>query len=120
MHFYLVKWIYIWYNKNRENMEGYDMEEENKVENKPAQESKIQLTKSTLYMLFALVSLALFIIVKVCRNFGVFDTTLAGIMSIIIYGLTFAGMVLTLFGNKKPTIEFWLNLGVLGLALMVL
>lgn len=96
------------------------MEEEKEV--KEAQEEtkvskEIKFNASFLYMLFAVIALALFVIVRICLHFGVAEPVFYGIFAIIIYCLPFVGMVLSYIGAKKLSAEFWANLGVLALAL---
>lgn len=86
-----------------------------KEEPKPAKEIKVKA--SFLYMLFAVIALALFVIAKICAHFGVAEPAFYGVFAIIIYCLPFVGMVLSYIGAKKLTPEFWANLGVLALSL---
>ena len=99
------------------------MEEEVKKtdeQKEPAPKKEIKLTTSILFMLFAIVSLVLLVITKICASFGVMSGVFYGIMSILIYVLPFVGLVLSYLGAKKLCLEFWANLGVLGIALLVM
>ena len=96
------------------------MEEEKEVKEEKTQAKEIKLNTSLLYMIFAIVSLALLVLVKICASFGVINGIFYGIMSIIIYCLPFVGLVLSFLGAKKLCLEFWANLGVLGIALLVM
>lgn len=91
--------------------------EEKEVQQTNESKKEIKLTASLLYMFFALISLALFVIVKICAHFGVIAPAFYGVFAIFIYCLPFVGMVLSYLGSKKLSPEFWANLGVLALAL---
>ncbi len=82
-------------------------------------EVKVTLSEQLFLLLFPFVAIAILVIYKMVTNFGVFNATVRGIAGIFILGISFAGMIVALFRNKKPTYEFWLSAGVLGLTLMV-
>ena len=81
------------------------------------EQKEVKISSSLLYLLFAVVALGLIVLCKVLFNFGVGSSTLYGIMSIFIYGLPFAGMLLSYFSTKKLSFEFWANLAVLAFAI---
>lgn len=82
------------------------------------EEKEIKISHSFLNALFAMASLFLLVIVKICANFGVMSGVFYGIMSIFIYGLAAAGLVLSYIRERKLTPEFWFNAVVLVVALM--
>lgn len=88
-------------------------------ETKKQSEKQIQLSSSTLYILCAVVALALVIIVKILGIFGVYSGVLSGIVFILACGLTCVGMAMSYLGDKRLNTEFWLNLAVLAMACIV-
>lgn len=91
--------------------------EEKEVQQTSERKKEIKFTTSFLYILFALISLAFFVIAKILMHFAVMEPVLYGVFAIIIYCLPFVGMILSYIGAKKLSFEFWANLGALAIAL---
>ena len=70
--------------------------------------------------LFAIVAIVLFIITRVVLNFGGGSSAFYGIMSMLIYAVSFFGVVFVYIRTQKPTPEWWLNVITLALALAFL
>lgn len=76
-----------------------------------------------MYVLFAFASLALLVVAEIILNFRPNNTNvIRGIMSIPIYILPVVGMALSFLQTKgkKPSFDFWLNVGALIVALRFL
>ena len=92
------------------------MEEEVKTE----ETKQINVSTKTLFIIFGVVALGLLMVVKICANFGLASAVFYGIMSILIYGLSFAGIICSYLIDKKTSFEFWVNLVAFALAIFVL
>jgi len=84
------------------------------------EDKEIKLSKRILYMMFAVVAAFLMIVLKVSVRFGASSGVYYGIMSLLIYGLAFAGVAVSFLGEKNATPEFWLNACVFVLAMFVI
>ena len=93
--------------------ENKEVMEEKKEEPKTGNELKI--SQSTLAVCMALFAMFLFVLCRVLMIFGVGSGTFYGIMSIIMYALPLAGLIWSYVRNKKPTVDFWLNVIVFAL-----
>ncbi len=89
-------------------------------EEKKSSSKQIQLSSETLYILFAFIALALVVVVKILGFFGVYSGVLNAILFIIACGLTATAMILSYLSEKTLKVEFWLNLAVLVIALLLL
>ena len=78
---------------------------------------ELRLTSQFLNAMLGVIALILWIITRVCVSFGVAPGVFTGIMSLLIFSLTFCGTVWAYVRNKKPTLELVLNAGILLLAL---
>ena len=87
------------------------------VETKSA-EKEIRLSSKLFYTLFGAVSLALMILCKVLLAFGVYNKTLYGVFSVVIYVLPALGLVFSYLSEHKTTSEFWVNVFALAVALV--
>lgn len=99
------------------------MEEENKVQEPKKEENQgkeIKLTAQVIIVCMAILAMALFVVCKVCQHFGVQNDVFYGVMSIMIYGLSLAGIIWAYARTKKTSFELWLNVAVFGLAIGLL
>ena len=99
-------------------MEEKEVQQTNEAPEAPKAPREVKFSTSFLFMLFAITSLALFVVVKICEGFAVSSNIFYGIMSIVIYCLPFVGMVLSYVFAKKASPEFWANVSVLGIELL--
>ena len=88
------------------------MEEEKHVQ--------VSISEKMFNALFAIVSVILFMITKIVFHFGGGSAVFYGIMTIAIYAISFVGVLYVYVKEKKPTMEWWLNVGALVLALAFL
>ncbi len=104
------------------------MEEENKkVENaetkshnEELKEKVITVNSQTAIVFIAVVAMFLFVLCKILGNFGVSNPIFYGIISIVIYGLSLTGIIWSYLRVKKVSFEFWLNVIVFALAIVLI
>ena len=91
------------------------MEEEKKTIEKTETEKKevsIALSEKMMNALFAIVALVALGFTKILMCFGVYEQALYGIMAIVVFGLSIAGVVWNYIKYGKPTFEFFFSAGV--------
>lgn len=104
-------------NEQTQEMEDKNITNEEKVKNAFKKDS-VTFNVQTLYAFMGVCALVLYAIAKICINFGAMSATLMGIMSIFIYGLSFAGLVLAYLKDKQATFAVGINLAVFLIALI--
>ena len=95
--------------------------EDEVVETRPERKN-VQLSVPTklLNILLSLAAVAMTIIYKLIVNFGGYSPVLHGIFSLVVYALAFGGVVFVFMKEQKLSHEWWFNVVVLALALMVI
>lgn len=94
--------------------------EEKEVVDQPKENNEIKMSKNFLFMLFALVSVAITLLTVVLVIFGVYNNIVHGIVCLFACVLPIVGAILTYITAKKPTFELYINLFALALALLCL
>ena len=82
------------------------------------EKKEIKFSTSTLYLIFALASIAISLIARICFNFGAGLGVFGAIMSIVAYALPVTGAILSYLSTKKLTFEFGVNVVALFVALL--
>lgn len=104
--------------------EQKNLPETDPVEEQPANEKKegqFAFLLSILSVLLAFASVAILAVTRVILYFGPNNpAVIRGIFSIFIFGAALAGIVVSFLKKRKPTYEFWLNVGALIVALRFL
>ncbi|MBO7526627.1 MAG: hypothetical protein J6T74_01870 [Clostridia bacterium] len=77
---------------------------------------QLSVSSKTLFIILGVISLGLLMLGKILANFGVTSAVLFGILTVLIYGTSFAGMVCSYMTDKKVSFEFWVNLVAFALA----
>ena len=78
----------------------------------------MNLSMQTINALVAFAALLLFVICKICFNFGVFDGVFYGVMSIFIYFMSLGAAVWAYLRDRKITFELIFSLAVFLLAVI--
>ena len=98
------------------------MEENKEIQTEEVEKMKekkeINLSTSALYLIFALASIALSLIARICFNFGAGLGAFGAVMSIFAYALPVTGAIFSYLSTKKVTIEFCTNVAALFVALL--
>lgn len=94
-------------------MEG-DIEEKKEGGAKESQSVSLNF----IFTMFAVIALGLLVLAKILTVFGVWSTTVYGIIFIIVFALTIIGGVFSFLSAQKPNFEFYANLFVLSLAII--
>lgn len=83
------------------------------------EQKRSSFSKSWLSLLFALISIAVMVILKLLFSFGVFNTVLNGIMCIIYLALPIIGATFAFVENRNiRSFDFLFNLAVLALGII--
>ena len=78
------------------------------------------LSTQMIIALMAFAALALFVICKICLNFGVYNGIFYGIMSIFIYALSLGAAAWAYLRDKKISFELIFSLSVFVVAIIAM
>ena len=83
------------------------------------EQKRSSFSKSWLSILFALISLAIMVVLKIVFSFGVFNAVLNGIMCIFYLALPIIGATFAYVENRNiRSFDFLFNLAVLALGIL--